>query len=260
MAMDPSGASTYRKHFIPLESNPDVFTELIHKLGIASSLRFQDVLSLDPELLSFIPRPVHALILVFPTTQEYERRARAEDFNVIDVLDGNDETEVLFFRQTINNACGLYAILHAFCNGEARNSFGKPPTTSRTPSLTSAKAPDSTMDQLLKVCLPAHPKDRALALENSQELERAYDEVAQKGDTAPPASAEDEVDFHYIAFVKSHINGHLYQLDGDRRRPIKLAPLQEGEDVLSEKCLEVIRGMMIEDNVNFSLMALVGQT
>ncbi|KAJ4329781.1 hypothetical protein N0V87_010571 [Didymella glomerata] len=244
MAMDPSGASTYRKHFIPLESNPDVFTELIHKLGIASSLSFQDVLSLDPELLSFISRPVHALILVFPTTQEYERRARAEDFNVIDVLDGNDETEVVFFRQTINNACGLYAILHAFCNSEARNSF----------------APDSTMDQLLKVCLPAHPKDRALALENSQELERAYDEVAQKGDTAPPASAEDEVDFHYIAFVKSHINSHLYHLDGDRRRPIKVAPLQEGEDVLSEKCLGMIRGMMIEDNVNFSLMALVGRT
>ncbi|KAF3051231.1 hypothetical protein E8E11_007998 [Didymella keratinophila] len=214
------------------------------RLGISSSLRFQDVFSLDPELLSFVPRPVHALILVFPTTEEYERRVRVEDFDVKDVLEGEEDREVMFFRQTINNACGLYAILHAVCNGEASNSF----------------APNSIIDHLLKDCLPVHPKDRALALENNQELERAYAEMAQKGDTAPPANAEDEVDFHYIAFVKSHIDGHLYQLDGDRKRPIKLAVLAEREDVLSEKCLDVVRGMMLEDNLNFSLMALVGRT
>lgn len=124
--MNPSTPQTYRKHFIPLESNPDVFTELIHKLGISQSLCFQYVLSLDdPELLGFLPRPVHALILVFPTTKDYERRVNVEDFGAKDYLDGNDEEEVVFFRQTINNACGLYAILHAICNGDARNSFGK---------------------------------------------------------------------------------------------------------------------------------------
>jgi ubiquitin carboxyl-terminal hydrolase L3 len=117
---------TYRKHFIPLESNPDVFTELIHKLGIEQSLSFQDVLSLDdPELLSFLPRPVHALILVFPTTEAYERRIKVEDLEANDYLEGAEEGSVVFFRQTINNACGLYAILHAVCNGDARNSHGE---------------------------------------------------------------------------------------------------------------------------------------
>jgi ubiquitin carboxyl-terminal hydrolase L3 len=258
--MASATSPTYRKHFIPLESNPDIFTELIHKLGISPSLNFQDVFSLDPELLSFIPRPAHALILVFPTTNEYERRVNVEDFKAKDVLDSDDENEIVFFRQTINNACGLYAILHAVCNGEVRNSFGKPASNACTPPLTLTKASNSPMDNILRSCLPARPRERALALENDQELERAYAEVAQKGATAPPASAEDEVDFHYIAFVTSHINEHLYQLDGDRKRPIKLAALEEGEDVLSEKCLEVIRGMMVEDNLNFSLMALVGQT
>lgn len=105
-------------------------------------------------------------------------------------------------------------------------------------------------------------KERARALENDQDLERAYAEVAQKGATEAPANPEDEVNFHYIAFVKSHINAHLYQLDGDRKRPIQLALLEEGEDVLSDKCLTVIRGMMDKggDSLNFSLMALVGQT
>lgn len=124
--MVSDSAQRYSKHFIPLESNPEVFTELIHKLGITNSLSFQDVLSLDdPELLGFLPRPVHALILVFPTTEAYMRRREVEDFEAKDYLDGADEKDVVFFRQTINNACGLYAILHAFCNGETRNSFGE---------------------------------------------------------------------------------------------------------------------------------------
>lgn len=116
------------------------------------------------------------------------------------------------------------------------------------------------MDHLLSRCLPLRPGERAWALENDEELERVYAEVARKGDTEAPTNAEDEVDFHYIAFVKSHVNGRLYQLDGDRRRPIKLARVENGEDVLSERCLAVIRSMMNRegDNLNFSLMALVG--
>lgn len=78
-AKDPIslGSTAYRKHFIPLESNPVVFTELIHRLGIPRSLEFQDVLSLDdPDLLGFLPRPAYALILVFPTTEAYETRIK----------------------------------------------------------------------------------------------------------------------------------------------------------------------------------------
>ncbi|KAJ8107500.1 hypothetical protein OPT61_g8824 [Boeremia exigua] len=124
--MTSAVTQAYTKHFIPLESNPDVFTELIHNLGISTSLSFQDVLSLDdPELLGFLPRPVHALILVFPTTEAYDRRVEDEDAAVQDCLDGADEEGVVFFRQTINNACGLYAILHAVCNSDARGSYGE---------------------------------------------------------------------------------------------------------------------------------------
>lgn len=40
--------------------------------------------------------------------------------------DGEEEEEpVMWFRQSINNACGLYAILHAISNGEARNHIRK---------------------------------------------------------------------------------------------------------------------------------------
>jgi ubiquitin carboxyl-terminal hydrolase L3 len=61
----------YRKHFIQLESNAQVFTELIHKLGVSISLKFEDVL---PELVAFLPQRTFALILVFPTTRVYKGR------------------------------------------------------------------------------------------------------------------------------------------------------------------------------------------
>lgn len=39
--------------------------------------------------------------------------------------EGEEGERVMWFRQTINNACGLYAILHAISNGEARNYIRK---------------------------------------------------------------------------------------------------------------------------------------
>jgi ubiquitin carboxyl-terminal hydrolase L3 len=112
----------YRKHFIALESDPDVFNELIRLLGAPQSLQFEDVLSLDgPHLF---PRPVLALILIFPTTEGYERRKDLEDATC-NKANYVDDDGVVWYKQTINNACGLYAILHALSNGEAREVLSK---------------------------------------------------------------------------------------------------------------------------------------
>lgn len=116
------------------------------------------------------------------------------------------------------------------------------------------------MARLLETCVSLEPTERALALEDSQELESAYAAVARKGDTEPPDDPDAEVDFHYICFVNSHNNGHMFQLDGDRKRPIDLGPCGNDCDALSDRCLGVIRGMIEDEagaNINFSLMALV---
>lgn len=114
--------SFYKKHFLPLESDPDVFNEMINLLGVSPSLRFEDVLSLDGPYL--FPRPVLALILVMPTTDGYERRKAIEDATY-DERDSRQEEDFVFYKQTINNACGLYAILHALSNGVAIDVLGK---------------------------------------------------------------------------------------------------------------------------------------
>ena len=116
--------SIYRKHFIPLESNPDVFNELINLLGVSPALSFQDVLALDGP--HFLAGPALALILVMPTTDSYETRKAIEDAAYEEASTGEDE-DIVWYKQTINNACGLYATLHALSNGEARELLGKVP-------------------------------------------------------------------------------------------------------------------------------------
>jgi ubiquitin carboxyl-terminal hydrolase L3 len=109
---------SHNKHFIPLESNPEVFTDLIHSLGVSQTLHFEDVLTLDdPE---FLPHPALALILVFPTNDAREQ-ARASEGVEASGYGGAIEDNMVWFKQTIHNACGLYAIIHAISNGPAKN-------------------------------------------------------------------------------------------------------------------------------------------
>ncbi len=116
-------AYPYRKHFLPLESNPDVFNEFIHHLGASGELAFEDVFTLDePELL---PRPTLAVILIFPTTAAYEARKAAAESSRTEYSGSGNGEPVVWFKQTINNACGMYAVLHALSNGSCRRFLGE---------------------------------------------------------------------------------------------------------------------------------------
>ncbi|EDU45000.1 ubiquitin carboxyl-terminal hydrolase isozyme L1 [Pyrenophora tritici-repentis Pt-1C-BFP] len=205
---------------------------------------FHDVLSIDdPELLAFIPRPALALVLVFPTTTTYEKHKKDEEETMEDYAKSGLQEEVIWYKQTINNACGLYGILHAVSNGDARD----------------FAVQGSHLHHLLEKCEPLGPFDRANVLENDTELESAYREVATQGSSQVPANAEDEVDFHYVCFVKSNENGHLYELDGDRKGPKDRGPLEPDEDVLSDGGRKVIKEFIEREqgqNTNFSLLAL----
>jgi ubiquitin carboxyl-terminal hydrolase L3 len=117
-----------KKHFIPLESDPELFTELIHRLGMSKRLAFHDVLTLSPsdgELLAFVPRPALALILVIPAPEGYTVRLGEEEKDVAAHDKTGDEEDVVFYYQTIGHACGLYATLHAVSNGDARGLVGE---------------------------------------------------------------------------------------------------------------------------------------
>jgi ubiquitin carboxyl-terminal hydrolase L3 len=97
-----------------------------------------------------------------------------------------------------------------------------------------------------------------MALEECSKLEEAHSAAALQGDSMPPMSAEDEVDFHYLCIVRSHDSGRLYELDGDKKGPIDLGPMADHDDLLSETALRVVRAYIQreEDSVGFGLLAL----
>jgi len=211
-----------RKAFVPLENNPEVMTHLVRQLGLSPTLQFHDVYSLtEPSLLAFLPRPALALLLVFPVTETYERFRREEDASHEDYTGSGPGEEVVWFKQTIRNACGLIGLLHSVTNGGARDQIIE----------------GSDLDDLLKKAIPLKPTERADLLYSSQALESAHATAAAKGDTSAP-EAEANVDLHFVAFIKDK-NGDLWELDGRRKGPLKRGHLGPEDDVLSEKGQEV---------------------
>lgn len=204
------------------ENNPEVMTKLLHNLGLSRSLQFHDVWSIDdPDLLSFVPRPSHALLLVFPVSETYEKFRREEDEDKNEYDGSGNGEEVIWYKQTIGNACGLIGLLHGASNGSARAQVQH----------------GSDLEALITKAVPLGPTDRATLIEETQALETAHQAAAATGDTAAP-NAEDNVDLHYVCFVKSEKNGHLYELDGRRKGPLDRGELKDDEDVLSPTALE----------------------
>ncbi|KAJ3525285.1 hypothetical protein NMY22_g10644 [Coprinellus aureogranulatus] len=213
----------HRITYLPLESDPEIFTELIRKLGV-DGFEFQDVMSLDPELLDFVPRPVHALILTFPCRGEAWQDALEAKEQSVAVYEGKgDEEPVVWFAQTIQNACGLYAILHSLANGVDRSKI----------------------------------TERAKALEASEEIKAIHTQAAEKGGSAIPDA--EAVDYHYICFVKSQKDNHVYELNGTAKGPIDTGVISQSNDLLTGDSLELVRNYMksAPEDIGFSLMALV---
>jgi len=219
---------------IPLESNPEIFTKFAHKLGLSQSFIFHDVYSLtDSELLSFIPRPSPAVILLFPITPDYEK-ARLEE----EQAHSEQNDNVVWFKQTVKNACGLYALLNSTSNLND-----------------TSYEPNSKIVEFKK-----SSKDLKKVEHLVEALKKDYTDAATSGDTEAP-DAEEDVSLHFIAFIKK--DGHIYEMDGRRKGPLDLGKAQEpeSEDVLGEsKVVERFQRYIDlsdeQNKMNFSLIAL----
>ena len=78
---------------------------------------------LDSELLGLVPRPVAAVMLLFPITDKYEEARIAED-KVLEGEDRHTQDDVFFVKQTIGNACGTMGLIHAICNNRDKIQIG----------------------------------------------------------------------------------------------------------------------------------------
>ena len=100
-------------------------SSLVHQLGLSKSVAFHDVYSIDDaDLLAFVPRPAYALLLVFPVSNTYEKFRMQEDSGKEDYSGFGPDEEVIWFKQTIGNACGLIGLLHGVSNGAVKKYIG----------------------------------------------------------------------------------------------------------------------------------------
>ncbi len=115
----------------------------------------------------------------------------------------------------------------------------------------------STLDSLIKKAAPLEPGERSKLLETDVSLAQAHHTAASQGATEAP-SARDDVDLHYVCFVKTE-DGTLWELDGRRKGPLARVKLGEDEDVLSIKALEAGPTKFLEregEDLRFCCVAL----
>ncbi|ELT93347.1 hypothetical protein CAPTEDRAFT_181658 [Capitella teleta] len=214
--------------WLPLESNPEVMNKYVRALGMPSTFEFVDVWGLDFELLLMVPRPVTAVMLLYPLTDKCESQPLGSE------APGDG---VYFMKQTIGNACGTIALIHALCNNKEKLGFD----------------PSKHLSKFLGDTEAMSPEERGKHLEEDSAFGVAHEESAQEGQTKAP-SRDDKVDLHFIAFVEK--DGGLYELDGRKNAPIRHGDTTA--DNLLEDAAKVVKKFMARDpdNVNFTVVAL----
>ncbi|XP_075971009.1 ubiquitin carboxyl-terminal hydrolase [Anticarsia gemmatalis] len=220
---------------IPLESNPEVMNKFLQKLGVPNKWSIVDVMGLEPEMLSWVPRPVLAVMLLFPVSDAYEEHKQKEESDIL--AKGQEiSNDIFYMKQNISNACGTIALVHSVAN-----------------NTDNIELSDGLMKKFLEEAKGSDAAARGKLLEKSEGIINAHKELAQEGQTNTP-SAEEPVNHHFIAFV--HKNGTLYELDGRKAFPVNHGPTTP--DSLLEDSAKICKEFMARDpnEVRFTVVAL----
>lgn len=222
--------------WIPLECNPEVMTKFVRALGMPPEWSFVDVYGLEPELLSMVPSPVAAVLLLFPYSQPYKDFVK-EASGAIEAETQVVSDRVYFMKQTIKNACGAVALIHSLANCSDL-----------------IKLPDCPLKNFLDATRSLSPEERGAFLEDYAAIASVHEEFALKGQTEAP-SADEKVNLHFICLVK--VDGHIYDLDGRKPYPFNCGPTTDDTFLLdaSRVCKDYIA--RDPENIHFGVAALV---
>ncbi|XP_012532804.1 ubiquitin carboxyl-terminal hydrolase isozyme L3 isoform X2 [Monomorium pharaonis] len=218
---------------VPLESNPEVMTKFLHKLGVPKKWSVLDVYGLESDLLAIVPRPVLAVILLYPVPSKTEK---IEEDKVEKDSKNSTSDSVYYMKQSISNACGTIALIHSVAN-----------------NLDVIQLEDGFLKKFLDETKGLSYIERGERFEKAQDIIDTHMESAQEGQTEAPAE-DVEVYYHFVAFI--HKDGSLYELDGR-----KLAPINHGSttpEALLDDAARVCKEYMERDptEMRFTVVAL----
>lgn len=222
--------------WVPLESNPEVMTKFLHKLGVPDKWSIIDIYGLEPDFLAVVPRPVLAVILLYPESVKTEIKNKEDEEikskdNAKDAPDG-----VYHLKQIISNACGTVALIHSVAN-----------------NMEEINLKDGILKSFLDESKDLSFAERGELLVNAQDIITVHKHSAQEGQTEAPEE-DTPVYYHFVAFVQK--NGTLYELDGRKSAPLDHGP--SSRETLLEDAARVCKEYMARDpsEMRFTIVAL----
>jgi ubiquitin carboxyl-terminal hydrolase L3 len=111
-----------------------------------------------------IPRPCLGVLMLFPIKDSSEEYSATEKAKI--ESDGQTVSEnVYYMKQTVGNACGTVGILHSLLNAKNTIEF----------------EPDSYLANFNNDTKTMNPNERAVFLENDEEIENTHGDAANEG-------------------------------------------------------------------------------
>ena len=227
------------KKWFPLESNDSVMNKYIEGMGVdTSKVQFNEVLSMEDWALDMVPQPVHGVVMLYPIKDVQEEYRKQQEAKI--AAEGQTVSpNVKYIKQTIGNACGTIGILHALTNCD-RSVLGLPDG-------------DSYIEKFMNSTSGKSPDEVAQFLNEDDGLEATHEVAANEGQTAQ-VDIDEPVNNHFVCL--SHVDGHLYELDGRKKGPVNHGKTSPAT-LLADACA-VVKEYMARDpeEVRFTIVAL----
>lgn len=222
---------------LPMESNPETMTKYLQTLGVPSKWRMIDVIALEGEPLAWVPRPVLAVILLFPLSESYEEHRSKQEIELLDKGEPAPK-DVFHLKQVVSNVCGTVALVHSVAN-----------------NIPHIELSDGLLKKYIQDAKNLDASGKGALLEASNAIFDTYNDVVGLGDTEFQRDADDVINNHFVTFV--HKDGLLYELDGRKAFPISHG--KTTQDDFLEDAAKVCREFIARepDNIGFNVVALV---
>ncbi|SGY41366.1 BQ5605_C003g02502 [Microbotryum silenes-dioicae] len=214
-------ASKERQRWLPLEFTAESFNTWSHS---ASTRPLQDCYGLDAEVLGWVKQPFKVDLRKGPTRG---RRSLEED-GVEHVAD------IIYFKQTIANACGTFGLLHALANAGVPLEPGY-------------------LTKLFEQCKDKTPLERAqLLTARPTSSSGCTSKLLRAVKRLQTPDLDTQVDLHFCTFVEH--KGNLIELDGRRNSPINRG--RTTRNLLQDTAVRVKEIIELSNSLEFSLITL----
>eukprot|EP00400_MALV-I_sp_L67-5_P001222 gene1222-742_t len=221
-------------HWQPLESNPDVLNKFTEEVGGNADLAWHDVFGLDPELLMMLPQPIHAMMLLYPMTDN-SRKAKSDQESSLGAGGFAVPDNLFYMKQNVQNACGTIGAIHCLAN------------------VNPGGLPDGWVKDFVAGTKGSTPEERGLKFATDEAIKTLHEKHVSGGGNA--TEAVDDIDNHFIAFIQS--GGKLYEMDGRKTGPVCHGDVT-ADDFLPSVAKVIQTEFMAKDpdNLNFTMVAL----